>query len=79
MLGSTGEYHSLTENGRHDLIDFIFKKVAGRCKIMIGVSAVSVETTCAAIEQAMVFNPHAIMLGAPYYVLPSQQGLYDYF
>ena len=56
VLGSTGEYHSLTENERHDLIDFIFKKVAGRCKIMIGVSAVSVETTCAAIEQAKLIS-----------------------
>jgi 4-hydroxy-tetrahydrodipicolinate synthase len=79
ISGTTGESPTLTDEEKVALFQFSVKHAAGRCKIIAGTgsneTAHSVKLTKLA-EQAGV---DGILLVAPYYNRPSQEGIYQHF
>jgi 4-hydroxy-tetrahydrodipicolinate synthase len=79
ISGTTGESPTLSDEEKVELFRFAVKHAAGRCKIIAGTgsneTAHSVQLTIKA-EQAGV---DGILLVAPYYNRPSQEGIYQHF
>lgn len=79
VSGTTGESPTLTDDEKEALFRFAVERAAGRCKIIAGTgsndTAHSVHLTKLA-EQAGV---DGVLLVAPYYNKPSQEGLYRHF
>jgi 4-hydroxy-tetrahydrodipicolinate synthase len=79
ISGTTGESPTLSDEEKAQLFRFSVKHAAGRCKIIAGTgsneTAHSVNLTRLA-EQAGV---DGILLVAPYYNRPSQEGIYQHF
>lgn len=79
VSGTTGESPTLTDEEKVALFEFSVKHAAGRCKIIAGTgsneTAHSVKLTILA-EKAGV---DGILLVAPYYNKPSQEGIFQHF
>ncbi|WP_027093592.1 4-hydroxy-tetrahydrodipicolinate synthase [Cohnella thermotolerans] len=79
VSGTTGESPTLTDSEKEELFRFTVQRAAGRCKIIAGTgsndTAHSIHLTRIA-EQAGV---DGVLLVAPYYNKPSQEGLYRHF
>lgn len=78
--GSTGEAANLATKETIDLIEFIIKKVAGRVKVVVGAGTASTMTSVKFIERVNeIKGVDYLMCLAPYYVKPTQNGLYIHF
>jgi 4-hydroxy-tetrahydrodipicolinate synthase len=79
VCGTTGESPTLNDDEKVQLFEFAVKQAKGRCKIIAGTgsndTAHSVHLTGLA-EQAGV---DGVLLVAPYYNKPSQEGLFQHF
>jgi 4-hydroxy-tetrahydrodipicolinate synthase len=79
VSGTTGESPTLSDEEKVELFRFAVKRAAGRCKIIAGTgsneTAHSVQLTIKA-EQAGV---DGILLVAPYYNKPNQEGIFQHF
>lgn len=78
--GSTGEAANLATKETIDVIERIIKKAAGRVKIVVGAGTASTATSVAFIEKVnQISGIDYLMLLTPYYVKPTQGGLYKHF
>lgn len=79
ISGTTGESPTLSATEKLELFRFVAAYTKGRCKIIAGTgsndTASSIQLTKAAAETGV----DAVMLVAPYYSKPSQEGLYQHF
>jgi 4-hydroxy-tetrahydrodipicolinate synthase len=79
VLGSTAEAQTLSMKEKVAIILKIQEKVNGRVPIIVGTGS---NDTRATIEFTMFANEHnfdGVLLVAPYYNKPSQEGLYQHF
>ena len=77
--GTTGEYYTFTEAERETVLTTIAEAAAGRCTLIAGVSDMSSEIAAQRAERAQALGYHGLMLSAPPYSLPSQQGIIEHF
>lgn len=77
--GTTGEYYALSEDERETVLNTIVKAAAGRCTLIAGVSDMSSEVAAQRAIRAKELGYHGLMLSAPPYSLPSQQGIIEHF
>jgi 4-hydroxy-tetrahydrodipicolinate synthase len=79
VSGTTGESPTLTKKEKLDLFKHVVAYAKGKCQIIAGTgnndTAASIEFT-RAVEEIGV---DAVMVVAPYYSRPSQEGLYQHF
>jgi 4-hydroxy-tetrahydrodipicolinate synthase len=79
VSGTTGESPTLSKTEKLDLFKHVVAYAKGRCQVIAGTgsndTAASIEFT-RAVEETGV---DAVMLVAPYYSRPSQEGLYRHF
>jgi 4-hydroxy-tetrahydrodipicolinate synthase len=79
ISGTTGESPTLTDEEKVKLFRFAVKHTAGRCKIIAGTgsneTAHSVNLTKLADEAGV----DGILIVAPYYNKPSQEGIYQHY
>lgn len=79
VSGTTGESPTLTDDEKEALFRFAVNRAAGRCKIIAGTgsndTAHSIQLTRLAEEAGV----DAVLLVAPYYNKPNQEGLYRHF
>lgn len=79
VSGTTGESPTLSSSEKLQLFRHVVAYTKGRCKVIAGTgsnnTAASIELTQAAEETGV----DAVMLVAPYYSKPSQEGLYQHF
>jgi 4-hydroxy-tetrahydrodipicolinate synthase len=79
VSGTTGESPTLSKTEKLDLFKHVVAYAKGKCQIIAGTgsndTATSIEFT-RAVEEIGV---DAVMLVAPYYSRPSQEGLYQHF
>ena len=79
-VGSTGEAATLLENEKLLVVKQIIAKAAGRVKIIVGSGTASTAQTLAFIEQVnAIIGIDYLMCLTPYYVKPTQEGLYQHF
>lgn len=79
ICGTTGESPTLTEEEKHQLFALAVKCANGRCKIIAGTGSYATASTINATQQAEKLGVDGILLVAPYYNRPSQEGLYQHF
>jgi 4-hydroxy-tetrahydrodipicolinate synthase len=78
ILGTTSETPTLSIDEKISTASIIFDDFSDKIKIIVGVSG---NNTQEVINEAKCLEPycHYMMLSAPYYNKPSQEGLYQHF
>jgi len=78
ILGTTSETPTLTQKEKMFIIENICNEYNGKVSIIIGVSG---NDTNSLLEETKLYESYGntIMISAPYYNKPSQEGLYQHF
>lgn len=80
VLGSTGESNLLSEQEQMDLLDFVVKKTAKRVPIVAGnFSEIATTQLIDKINRFDLSGIDALMISAPAYIKPSQEGIYAHY
>jgi 4-hydroxy-tetrahydrodipicolinate synthase len=74
-LGSTGEVASLTEPERGRVTEILMEQVAGRAKVVVGVSANATRDVVRYSRAAKTAGADGLMITHPYYCLPTAREL----
>jgi 4-hydroxy-tetrahydrodipicolinate synthase len=75
VMGSTGEFFSMTIEQKKELIDLSVGYVNGRTKLYIGTSCMSVEDTVELSNYAIDAGADAVMIISPYYFALSDESI----
>ncbi|MFC4307364.1 4-hydroxy-tetrahydrodipicolinate synthase [Cohnella boryungensis] len=79
VSGTTGESPTLTDDEKVELFRFAVKHAAGRCKIIAGTGSNETAHSVHLTRKAEAVGVDGILLVAPYYNKPSQEGIYQHF
>ncbi|WP_256761319.1 4-hydroxy-tetrahydrodipicolinate synthase [Cohnella sp. WQ 127256] len=79
ISGTTGESPTLSDDEKVQLFRFAVKHAAGRCKIIAGTGSNETAHSVQLTKQAEQAGVDGILLVAPYYNKPSQEGVYQHF
>ena len=79
VAGSTGEAHALSEAEFDRALAFALERVAGRVPVLAGTGTASTRKTITATRRAHAIGADAALVVTPYYVRPTQEGLYRHF
>ena len=79
VSGTTGESPTLTEEEKVQLFKFAVKVVNGRVPVIAGTGSYNTKASIELTKQAENAGVDAVMLVAPYYNKPSQEGLFLHF
>jgi len=79
VAGTTGESPTLTEDEKLELFRFVVNYAAGRCKVIAGTGSNNTASTIQLTKAAEACGVDGVLLVAPYYNKPSQEGLYQHF
>lgn len=79
VAGTTGESPSLTDGERSRLFIAVKEAVGDQIPLILGAGTNCTASTIAAVKDAEALEADGVMLVAPYYNKPSQEGLYEHF
>jgi 4-hydroxy-tetrahydrodipicolinate synthase len=79
ICGTTGEAPTLSEAEKLKLFGTAVRHAKGRCKIIAGTGSYDTAHTIKSTVEAEKLGVDAVLLVAPYYNRPSQEGLYQHF
>ncbi|OMF36751.1 4-hydroxy-tetrahydrodipicolinate synthase [Paenibacillus sp. FSL H8-0548] len=79
VSGTTGESPTLSDEEKLELFRFSVKHANGRCKIIAGTGSNNTAHSIHLTQEAEAAGVDGILLVAPYYNRPSQEGLYQHF
>ena len=79
VTGTTGEPGSLSFAERQRVIEVAVQAVAGRLPLLAGTGSNNLDETVRLSRFAQGAGADALLVVVPYYVRPSQEGLYQYF
>ncbi|MEO8779288.1 MAG: 4-hydroxy-tetrahydrodipicolinate synthase [Rhodanobacter sp.] len=79
VAGSTGEAHMLEDDEFDRLLTFALNHVAGRVPVIAGTGEAGTAKTIAATRRAHALGADAALVVTPYYVRPTQEGLFLHF
>lgn len=79
VAGTTAESPTLSKEEKLELFRFTLKQVAGRVKVIAGTGSNHTEESIAFTKKAEETGVDGVMVVAPYYNKPSQEGLYQHF
>jgi len=77
--GTTGESPTLTAAEGDEILAMVLKHAGGRCGVLAGAGTNSTAATIDRCRRAADAGAHAVMLVAPYYNRPPQEGLYRHY
>ena len=77
--GSTGEYLFLTPEEKIRIIEICANLCKGKAQVIAGTGAVSTEETISQTQRAQKAGATAALIISPWYVRPSQEGLYLHY
>ncbi|MBX9786515.1 MAG: 4-hydroxy-tetrahydrodipicolinate synthase [Alphaproteobacteria bacterium] len=77
--GSTGEYLFLTPEEKIRIIEICANLCKGKAEVIAGTGAVSTEETISQTQRAQKAGATAALIISPWYVKPSQEGLYLHY
>ncbi|ESQ93169.1 4-hydroxy-tetrahydrodipicolinate synthase [Asticcacaulis benevestitus] len=78
-VGTTGETSTLTMEEHRAVVKLCVEKVAGRIKVIAGAGSNNTAETLELAHHAKEVGADAVLVVAPYYNKPSQEGLYQHF
>lgn len=79
VAGTTGESPTLSTEEKIELFSFVVREVNGRIPVIAGTGSNDTRSSIALTIEAEKVGADGIMLVAPYYNKPSQEGLYQHF
>lgn len=79
VCGTTGESPTLSDEEKLSLFDYSVKRAAGRCKIIAGTGSNNTAHSIHLSQEAEKLGVDGVLLVAPYYNRPNQEGLYQHF
>ncbi|SFE17530.1 4-hydroxy-tetrahydrodipicolinate synthase [Paenibacillus algorifonticola] len=79
VSGTTGESPTLTDEEKEALFRFAVERAAGRAKIIAGTGSNNTAHSIHMTKVAEASGVDGVLLVAPYYNKPSQEGLYQHF
>ncbi len=79
IIGTTGESPTLTSGEQADLIRFTVDKVQGKVPVIVGTGSNDTRHAVELTKQADVLGADALLVVAPYYNKPTQEGLFLHF
>ncbi|WP_058307656.1 4-hydroxy-tetrahydrodipicolinate synthase [Gracilibacillus massiliensis] len=79
VAGTTGESPTLSKEEKISLLKFVVKTVNHRVPVIAGTGSNNTRESIELTKKAEMIGVDAIMLVAPYYNKPSQEGLYQHF
>lgn len=77
--GTTGESATTTHEEHDEIIKFTIKQAAGRVGVMAGTGSNSTREAISMSQHAEKNGADALLIVAPYYNKPTQEGLYQHF
>lgn len=79
VAGTTGESPTLSFEEKIELFKFVKNEVNGRIPVIAGTGSNNTKDSIKLTQEAENIGVDAVMLVAPYYNKPSQEGLYQHF
>lgn len=79
VSGTTGESPTLTDEEKTELFRYSVQHAAGRCKIIAGTGSNNTAHSIHLTKIAEECGVDGVLLVAPYYNKPNQEGLYQHF
>lgn len=79
VAGTTGESPTLSHSEKLELFRAVKNASAGRVPVLAGVGSFNTQETVAFSREARQAGADALLVVAPYYSKPSQEGLYRHF
>ncbi|MCX7568579.1 4-hydroxy-tetrahydrodipicolinate synthase [Tumebacillus sp. DT12] len=79
VAGTTGESPTLSHDEKLALFQHVVEKVAGRVKVVAGTGSNNTADSVQFSQEAEALGVDGLLLVAPYYNKPSQEGLYQHF
>ncbi|NBD22410.1 4-hydroxy-tetrahydrodipicolinate synthase [Paenibacillus glycinis] len=79
VCGTTGESPTVNDEEKQALFSFAVKHAGGRCKIIAGTGSNDTAHSVHLTKIAEQCGVDAVLLVAPYYNKPTQEGLYQHF
>jgi 4-hydroxy-tetrahydrodipicolinate synthase len=79
IAGTTGESPTLSKEEKLALFDHVVKTVKGRVPVIAGTGSNNTYASIELTKKAEQLGVDAIMIVAPYYNKPNQEGLYQHF
>ncbi|PWA13558.1 4-hydroxy-tetrahydrodipicolinate synthase [Pueribacillus theae] len=79
VSGTTGESPTLTTEEKLALIEHVVKEAKGKATVIAGTGSNNTASSIELTKEAEQLGVDGIMLVAPYYNRPDQQGLYEHF
>ncbi len=79
LSGTTGESPTLSDEEKLELFRFGVQHAGGRCKIIAGTGSNNTAHSIHLTQAAQKAGVDAVLLVAPYYNRPNQEGLYQHF
>ncbi|HKZ78942.1 MAG TPA: 4-hydroxy-tetrahydrodipicolinate synthase [Pyrinomonadaceae bacterium] len=77
--GTTGESATMTEEEDQRVIELTLKTASGRARVIAGTGSNSTAATISYSQAAHALGADAVLVVAPYYNKPTQEGLYAHF
>jgi 4-hydroxy-tetrahydrodipicolinate synthase len=78
-VGTTGETSTLSMDEHRDIVELCVEKAAGRVKVIAGAGSNNTAEALDLARHAKTVGADAVLVVAPYYNKPSQEGLYQHF
>jgi len=78
-VGTTGESPTLSHDERLSVIRNCVEVAKGRCLVLAGTGSYSTRDAIEASKQAQAIGVDGLLIVAPYYNKPSQEGLFQHF
>lgn len=79
VAGSTGEAHALDLAEFEQLLKFAVARVAARVPVIAGTGTANTRKTIGATQRAQSLGADAALVVTPYYVRPTQEGMFRHF
>ncbi|WP_027718228.1 4-hydroxy-tetrahydrodipicolinate synthase [Desulfovirgula thermocuniculi] len=79
VCGTTGESPTLSKEEKVELFRAVVEEVGGQATVIAGTGSYSTAESIALTQAAEKVGVDGVMLVAPYYNKPSQEGLYEHF
>ena len=78
-LGTTGETPTLSKQEKKEIVEFSFKKVAGRVPVVVGIGGNNTAELVRELGSFPLDKAVAVLSASPYYSKPSQEGLFQHY
>ncbi|MHB1216658.1 MAG: dihydrodipicolinate synthase family protein [Alphaproteobacteria bacterium] len=79
ILGTTGEFLTITDEERHEFVEGTVKHVAGRIPVWVGTMNAHTPNAVRYSREAEELGASGLMIIPPYYYTPTEDEIFDYY